>query len=266
MIGCVTFFIGCNAERFGCNAFLFGYNAESFGCDTFGFGYAAESLSCNIARIGFAVIMQGDSPKFNGENMAQFTYDNGDFGDEVQKFIDAASGDPANYGTSTARLTGLQNLLSPFVATARELSDLITATEAKRAQLTALRAPLESDFRGERNDAYEHATDQQLIDGGLDPHKKPSKTTPTPPQKLMATGGADGVNRLKWEAGENGRTTEYVVFARIAQAPRAMIDVVRTLKFEHKGQTPGVTVIYDIEARRRDILSEPSNQAIVFGP
>ena len=198
--------------------------------------------------------------------MSRLTYDNEDFGKEVQKFIDAATTDPSAYGTSATRLTNMQTLLDPFVQGASELGVLRTGVEVKQDEVFDLRAPLEEDFRGERNDAYEHATDAQLRAGGLDPHKKPSRTDPTPPQKLMATGGADGVNRLKWEAGENGRGTDYVIYARINGAPRTMINVVRTLKFEHKNQTPGVTVIYDIEARRRDILSEPSNQAIVFGP
>ena len=141
-----------------------------------------------------------------------------------------------------------------------------TALSAKRAQLAQLRAALEDDFRGERNDAYDHASDDELIAAGLDPHKTPSKTTPTPPQNLMAIGGADGVNHLKWEAGANPRTTDYVVYAHTGDQPRRMIDVVHTLKYDHTGQTPGVTVIYEIEARRRNLTSEPSNQAIVFGP
>ena len=198
--------------------------------------------------------------------MAQFTYDNQDFGDEVNKFIAAARKAPGDYGTSTARLDILEGKNTPLLAATQELADLVTAVEAKRAQVAGLRALVEDDFRGERKDAYEHASDQELIDGGLDPHKKPSKTTPTPPQNLRAQGGADGVNRLKWEPGGNGRSTEYVVFARTNGAPRQMLDVVRMLKFDHRGQTPGVTVIYDVEARRRDIYSEPSNQAIVFGP
>lgn len=198
--------------------------------------------------------------------MSQFTYDPNDFGNEVQTFIDAAKVNPADYGTSTARLTTLQNLLDPVVTSAGELSAMETAIAAKRAQLASLRAALEDDFRGERNDAYAHASDDELIVAGLDPHKKPSKTTPTPPQNLMATGGADGVNSLKWEAGANPRTTDYVIYARIAEQPRRMIDVVHTIRYEHTGQTPGVTVIYDIEARRRNLNSEPSNQAIVFGP
>ena len=194
------------------------------------------------------------------------TYDNENFGKEVEKFIGAATGNPSEYGTSTPRLTALQELLDPFRVAVGELGDLKTAYEVKQAEVAQLRAPLEEDFRGERNDAYEHASDAELKDAGFDPHKKPSRTDPTPPQKLLATGGADGVNRLKWGAGENGKTTEYVIFARVNGAPRAMVDVVRTLRYEHKGQTPGQTVIYDVEARRRDILSEPSNQAIVFGP
>lgn len=198
--------------------------------------------------------------------MPQFIYDSNEFGNGVQKFIDAAKVNPADYGTSSARLTELQNLLDPVVATASEVAQMETALAAKRALLATQRAALEDDFRGERNDAYDHASDEELIAAGLEPHKKSSKTTPTPPQNLMATGGADGINRLKWDAGANPRTSDYVIYARIAEQPRRMIDVVRTLKYDHTGQTPGVSVIYDVEARRRNLTSEPSNQAIVFGP
>ena len=194
------------------------------------------------------------------------TYDSAEFGGEVQKFIDAAKVNPADYGTSAARLAELQNLLDPVVAAAQQVSEMETALAAKRAQLAGLRVALEDDFRGERNDAYDHASDDELIAAGLEPHKTPSKTTPTPPQNLMATGGADGINHLKWEAGANPRTSDYVIYARTGEQPRRMIDVVRTLKYDHTGQTPGVTVIYDVEARRRNLTSQPSNQAIVFGP
>ena len=37
------------------------------------------------------------------------------------------------------------------------------------------------------------------------------------------------------------------------------------LRVEHTGQTPGVRATYHIKAHRRAVLSDPSNEAVIYG-
>ena len=43
-----------------------------------------------------------------------------------------------------------------------------------------------------------------------------------------------------------------------------MVDVVTDTKYIHKGQTPGVMIVYRVRAKRGDNLSIPSNEAAVY--
>jgi hypothetical protein len=43
------------------------------------------------------------------------------------------------------------------------------------------------------------------------------------------------------------------------------VDAVTATKYEHLGQTPGVRATYRIKARRRAVLSDPSNEAVIYG-
>jgi len=44
-----------------------------------------------------------------------------------------------------------------------------------------------------------------------------------------------------------------------------LVDVTSATKFNHTGQTPGVKAVYRVRARRGTAVSEPSNEAVVYG-
>lgn len=196
----------------------------------------------------------------------EIPFDDREFIRDGRKFIAAAMLNPSAYGTTLARLTAFGLLLDALEA-AQDDEDLKeTAFRAALQNTKAKRAPAEADFRAERNDAYEHATDEELIEADLDPHKKPVKSNPTPPRNLKVVGGSDGINRLSYEAGENGAGTEYVLYARDSPSEAwKMFDIVSTLKGEDEGQIVGKLRYYQVRARRRKILSDPSNVAIAWG-
>jgi len=88
---------------------------------------------------------------------------------------------------------------------------------------------------------------------------------PQIPQDLYAEGSPTGVNHLNWEAGENKPGTMYVVEAMQAgEKDFSFVDVVTKTKYDHKGQTPGVMITYQIKAKRGDEVSQPSNNAVVY--
>ncbi len=185
---------------------------------------------------------------------------------ELKKFSAAARLKPAAYGVTLAELDALDALIA-ILETAQDAEDAAeTSYRAAVKSTAAKRALAEAGFRPLRADAYATASDAELVESGLEPHKKPAKTDPTPPQNLRASGGADGLNALQWEAGDNPDGTEYVLYERDAPTEAwRMFDVVSTLRAKQSGQVVGKTKYYQVVARRRGILSEPSNVAVVFG-
>jgi len=88
---------------------------------------------------------------------------------------------------------------------------------------------------------------------------------PQIPQDLYAEGSPTGVNHLNWEAGENKPGTMYVVEAmKAGEKDFSFVDVVTKTKYDHKGQTPGMMITYQIKAKRGDEVSQPSNNAVVY--
>ncbi len=185
---------------------------------------------------------------------------------EARKYSVAARKKAADYGTTLAELDAFD----------LEINDLETEQDAEDAAYTAYRAqvkataakrlPAEKTFRGLRADTYAHATEEEQIEAGLEPRKKPVQTDPTPPQNLRAEGGLTGIIALAYEAGENPEGTEYVLYETDSlQNPWVMWDVVSTLRAKQTGQTVNKPKYFMVRARRRGILSEPSNVAVAFG-
>lgn len=198
--------------------------------------------------------------------MPQFANDDREFIADLKKFSVAARLKPAAYGATPAELDALDALVAELETVQNAEDAAETTYRASVKTTTAVRARAEANFRPLRLDAYNAANDEELVEAGLEPHKKPSKTEPTPPQDLRAEGGTSGINALQWGAGENPSGTEYVLYETDSlQSPWTMWDVVSTLRAKQNGQTVGKTKYYQVRARRRGILSEPSNVAVVFG-
>ena len=94
---------------------------------------------------------------------------------------------------------------------------------------------------------------------------KPTSTPPNAPVNLMADGFSTGVNQLDWDTNGNLRGTQYLIEAAVGSATAfKFVGTTTKSRFEHKGQTPGVQVIYRVKAQRADKDSEYSNDALVY--
>lgn len=93
-----------------------------------------------------------------------------------------------------------------------------------------------------------------------------SVIVPLRPSDLVVTGTSDGINLLKWSRNGNKPGTLYIIEAKTGDDGEwIMIDVVKTLKFEHKNQIPGVKMQYRVKSKRNDTTSTASNVAVVYG-
>ena len=57
---------------------------------------------------------------------------------------------------------------------------------------------------------------------------------------------------------------QYVIEFMTGTTAWTRIDAVTKRRYEHTGQTPGVPTFYRVSARRRNLLSLPSNEASVY--
>ena len=85
------------------------------------------------------------------------------------------------------------------------------------------------------------------------------------PADLSVKGVSNGINTLKFNRNGNKQGTIFLIEAKIGDAAEWTI-VATTTKtgFEHKGQKPGVKVLYRVRAQRGEEISEPSNEAVVY--
>ena len=102
---------------------------------------------------------------------------------------------------------------------------------------------------------------------GLNPKtNKPGVVQPVTPTDLVADGYSNGVNELKWNRNGNHPSTVFLVEAQIGTATEfTQIGAVTAAKFTHSGVTPGMKVVYRVRARRRNVVSDPSNFATLYG-
>ena len=102
---------------------------------------------------------------------------------------------------------------------------------------------------------------------GLNPKtNKPGVVQPVTPIGLVASGASNGVNELQWSRSGNHPSTVFLVEAQIGTAADfVQIGAPTATKFTHQNVTPGVKVVYRVRARRRNVVSAPSNVATLYG-
>jgi len=94
----------------------------------------------------------------------------------------------------------------------------------------------------------------------------PTPVTPIPPTDLVARGLDTGTNVLAWNRNGNKASIQFVIEAKIGTATSwTLVDVTTATKYAHTLQQPGVKAIYRVRARRGTVVSDPSNEAVVYG-
>ena len=103
-------------------------------------------------------------------------------------------------------------------------------------------------------------------EAGFPVHDKiPTDLIPYLPVNLTVKGYADGTNESNWDKGENKPGCLYVIEAMIGDATEfSVVDTITATKYAHKNQKPGVRAIYRVRAKRKNLISDPSNEAAVY--
>ena len=171
------------------------------------------------------------------------------------------AGDIAPTSTgATAYGTALNN-----VATAKEaLKQAILTKDAARKTVTTNVRVLSRKVQG-----IAAVTPAQKAALGLSPRTgRRQRTAPLTPAGLIATASADGTNTLSWNRSLlNKPTTTFVIEASyMGGTGWEYVDSATATRYQHTGQTPGVSVYYRVTATRNKQFSEPSQSAIVYGP
>ncbi|MBC8384813.1 MAG: fibronectin type III domain-containing protein [Candidatus Cloacimonetes bacterium] len=111
------------------------------------------------------------------------------------------------------------------------------------------------------------STNEIIQECGLPRHDTtPSVIVAVEPTDLKAVGKESGTISLNWKSGGNKQGTIYVIENKHeGDADFKFVDVSTATKYNHKGQTPGVFVLYRVLAKRGTQLSEPSNEVAVYG-
>ena len=85
------------------------------------------------------------------------------------------------------------------------------------------------------------------------------------PVDLSVKGFSNGINALKFNRNGNKHGTIFLIEAKIGAATDwTIVGTTTKAGYEHKGQKPGVKVLYRIRAQRGEEVSEPSNEAVVY--
>lgn len=100
---------------------------------------------------------------------------------------------------------------------------------------------------------------------GLKTRKKGEKTAPVPPSKLTVTGNSLGENFLEWLRDGNIAGTVYEIFTRTnGTSDWQFLASTNAVKYTHQGAVPGVPTNYKVRARRREVYSVFSEEAVIY--
>ena len=153
------------------------------------------------------------------------------------------------YTVATAhkvQLTLTETELSTFHELSGEYSDAIgTAKTAKQAAKSAVaaknsaRTAVTADTRTLVNkiQGVPGLPDELKVSLGINPHDtKPTRSAPTVPTNLVATGEPSGTNELKWNRNGNPPATQFLVEALIGNATTwVLVGASLKVKFTHSG-------------------------------
>jgi len=82
---------------------------------------------------------------------------------------------------------------------------------------------------------------------------------------MIAEGFSSGTTVLNWTRAGNPSGTDYIEGQFGTSTTWTNVGHTSKTTFRHTGQTPGVRVVYRVRAQIGDAISEPSNEAIVYG-
>lgn len=82
---------------------------------------------------------------------------------------------------------------------------------------------------------------------------------------LAVSGFANGENKLVWKRNGNAQGTFFRIEAKFgASSVWTFVANTTRIRYVHTGQTPGVQVTYRVISQRGEVVSGPSNEAVVY--
>jgi len=191
------------------------------------------------------------------------------FKEQGIKFLKALTVHAITLGINQTQVDGFTNNKTAFEGALQGHLDARAAALTASGLKNDTRSLFEKNFRNlatfiQGNPA---ATNEIKQEFGLPIHDTtPSVVVPVQCTDLTAQGLQSGTNVLDWKSGGNKPGTIYVIEKKFKDDPAySYVDVSTATKYNHKGQTPGVFMLYRVIAKRGDLLSEPSDEAAVYG-
>jgi len=188
----------------------------------------------------------------------------------ADRWVSVLTANPADFALSAPAVADSAALVAAFKTSVAELNALKNQLKAAASKQRSAQAAMEKDLRAKGryilaspnvDNAHRRLAGYKIRD------TKPTDSIPIPVIGLAAFGGGDGVNHLRWDTNGNKPGTHYNIEAKIGDSQYwVMVGHTAAKRWKHKGQTPGVRIVYRICSQRGQLISTPSNLAIVYGP
>jgi len=181
-----------------------------------------------------------------------------------------------NVATANSTMVSIPTAtLSTLTATNTTFNNSILLVETKKAEL---KAAVEQKNQNRKIVATQARTLNRFVQGrtevtdkvklelGLSVRPlKPSPVIPLVPEKFQAYGDSNGVNFISWKAAGNQSGTQYEIWYKEGtKEDWRLLTTATTIRYEHKGVTPGTQYLYKVRAKRADRFSNFSAISVVY--
>jgi multidrug efflux pump subunit AcrA (membrane-fusion protein) len=183
-----------------------------------------------------------------------------------KSFLHGAQGQLSELGLTEAQYQHIEAALLAYNSALQEQSvaqaAAIGAASTKEARKEELLDALRQAVRVVRS----KDVPSPLLDViGIGAVERRAWVRPHQPQTLTAAPSPQGINLLRWKAGENGPKTTYLIEVCSPETPEwRFVGATTKCSFRHLDQQPGRQQTYRVTAQRRDTHSIPSFSATVY--
>jgi hypothetical protein len=183
------------------------------------------------------------------------------------QFVTMATANISAVGLTSQQITDFSNMSSTFnirlqnVDTKRgEYQGAVEAKDAQRKLVVNTAREYNRIVQSKTT-----ATPEIKAKLGLKVRRKGEKTPPIAPAKLTVTGNSLGENFLEWSRNGNISGTVYEIFFQTDGAGDwTFLTSTNAVKYTHQSAVPGQMTAYKVRARRRDVYSVFSEEAVIY--
>ena len=182
-------------------------------------------------------------------------------------FVSVATANMAALGLVLGDITTLTTLNTGY---ANGYNAMITARDAAKAATQTkmnTRKALLADIRVLAKKIYANPSvpSNLIAQLGLPVHSTvKTPVIPVSPADLVAVGFANGENKLKWKRNGNAKSVIFWIEQSTDAVTWTLTATCTKTNFTQQDQTPGQTKYYRIRATAKELVSAPSNEAVVY--